>query len=205
MKRYVEIGSPCRAPYWSEKHFVVLPTFITHDSEYFNKIITQAIKSSQKPYLRRTANKKQWFNWSKTFWKSVIFAYLFIFSLSQISIISESKRPLSLINLPFTNAVWWGSIKERRNVLSLASNPFYITFSSRFNKEIGIQLQINLLSLFSFSNNLMMACFRMWHRVHKRLLNFIPEGITKLFCKTIVSRWLAVLKIFSRLKNFFFT
>ena len=62
MKRYVEIGSPCRAPSWSEKHFVVLPTFITHDSEYFNKIITQAIKSSQKPYLRRTANKKQWFN-----------------------------------------------------------------------------------------------------------------------------------------------
>ena len=70
--------------------------------------------------------------------------YPFIFSLLQISIISESKRPISLINLPFINPVWWESIKERRNFLSLASNRFYIIFSSRFNKEMGLQLQINL-------------------------------------------------------------
>ena len=144
IKQYVEIGSPCRAQLWSEKYFAVLPPFITYDSESFNKIFAQSIKSSPKPYLQRTANQKQWFNYSKTFWKSILIKYPFIFSLLQISIISESKRPISLINLPFINAVWWASIKEWRNFLSLASNPFYIIFSSRFNKEMGLQLQINL-------------------------------------------------------------
>ena len=32
IKSYAEIGSPCRAPLWSEKYFVVWPPFITHDS-----------------------------------------------------------------------------------------------------------------------------------------------------------------------------
>ena len=150
MKRYAEIGSFCPVPLWSEKYFVVWPPLITHDSTSFNKFFTQSIKYSPKSYLGRTANKKQWFNESKAFLKSKVVKYPRTLYLSQISIISETKWLLSLKNLPFTEAVWRGSIKEGRTFFSLAVKGFDIIFWLKLNKEIVFFLDLNISKFLDF-------------------------------------------------------
>ena len=111
-------------------------------------------------------------------------------------------------------AVSWVWIKEETTFLSFAAKFFDITLGSKFNKETGTHLQINVLFLLDFSNSLIMTyfsevlrCFHLltfWYGVHKWLISLIPEGIIKFFCIAITSRLIVVLKTLYRVKTFFF-
>ena len=111
-------------------------------------------------------------------------------------------------------AVSWVWIKEETTFLNFVAKFFDIIFGSKFNKETGNHLQINVLFLFDFSNSLIMTyfsevprCFHLltfWCGVHKWLLSLIPEGIIKFFCNAIASRLIVVLKTLYRVKTFFF-
>ena len=54
-------------------------------------------------------------------------------------------------NLSLTYAVWPGPIKNQRTFFNLATNVFDISFWLTLGSEIGLQLEINRLSLFGFS------------------------------------------------------
>ena len=51
-------------------------------------------------------------------------------------------------------------IKSGKTFFSFSERAFDIIFRSTFNKEMGLQFFMNLLSLSFFSTNLMIACLR---------------------------------------------
>ena len=59
MKRYTEIGSPWRAPFYKLIYWVVVLPFITHESCSFNIISTHVIKFL--PNFLKTELRKSWF------------------------------------------------------------------------------------------------------------------------------------------------
>ena len=85
-----------------------------------------------------------------------ILSYLIkIFVVSSTSYISLS---ISLIYLLLTYTVWLDAIRWGNISFNRVANAFEIIFRSAFNKDIGFQFLINLLSVF-FSINFIIACF----------------------------------------------
>ena len=58
INKYSETGSPCEAPFWSLKYFVVLPQLIMQDSWHSSSISTHVIKSFPYQDFLRQASKK---------------------------------------------------------------------------------------------------------------------------------------------------
>ena len=67
-----------------------------------------------------------------------------------ISITSVINLPLSPICLFLTYAVCCEEIKSGRSFLSFSEKAFDIIFKSTFNKEMGFQFCMNLVSLYFF-------------------------------------------------------
>ena len=56
MKRYAEIGLPCRVRLSSLKERVLFSSFKTYDSWFLSNVLIHFINSSPKPYCFRTVN-----------------------------------------------------------------------------------------------------------------------------------------------------
>ena len=102
MKRYAEIGSPCRVPPSSLKQWVIFPPFKINDSWSLSNVSIHFIKSSSKPYRFRTDIKKKLLAESNAFYMSILIKSLSIWSESVISRISKVNLPPSFMNLLFT-------------------------------------------------------------------------------------------------------
>ena len=72
---------------------------------------------------------------------------------------SESNPPPSLTNLLFMEALWFSLIKLGITFCNLFAKDFDINLLSTFDKEIGRQFLMNLLSLSFFSISFITACF----------------------------------------------
>ena len=77
---------------------------------------------------------------------------------SHILTISDINLPPSPINLFLIYAVCYVEIKLERTFFNLSERAFEIILVSTFNKEMGRQFLIYLLSRSSFSINLTIAC-----------------------------------------------
>ena len=55
---------------------------------------------------------------------------------------SEISLPLSLINLFFTDAVWFGEIRDGKTFFNVSANVLEINSESTLSKETGLQFSI---------------------------------------------------------------
>ena len=81
-----------------------------------------------------------------------------IFSLPQISMISDINLPLSLMHLFPTYAVWFGEIIDGKIGLSSAAKVLEFIFVSILSKEIGLQFFMYLLYLSFLPKSFITAC-----------------------------------------------
>ena len=93
--------------------------------------------------------KKEWLIESNAFSISTVINIPSISKELVISRTSDVSVPLSLIDLLLTYATFFKRL----------ASTFEISSISTFRSEIGRQFLINLLSLFFFSINFIMACF----------------------------------------------
>ena len=111
------------------------------------------IKLSAKPNFFKTHNKKSWSKESKAFLRFIVTKNPGIFSLPQISMMSDINLPLSLMHRFSTYAVSFEEIMDGKIGLSFAAKTFDNIFVSALSSQIGLQsLKIVRLGL-SFLKN----------------------------------------------------
>ena len=148
IKRYADIGSPWRAPFFNAKYWVANPPFIARDFWSFNYTFIHVIKLSGKRIFFKTLNKKPWSKDSKAFSRPIVIKTPGIFPLPQISMMHRFS----------TYAVWFEEITDGKIGLSFTAKVFDNIFVSALSSEIGLQFLINFLSRCFFSKNFITAC-----------------------------------------------
>ena len=150
MNTYAEIGPPWQAPRCKGKYRVVMPPFITQDSWLFSNASTQETRFLLKPNFFKTARTNLWSSESNAFSISIVTKNPPILLRSQTLTISDINLPSSPINLFLICAVCCVEIKLERTFFKLPERAFEIILVSTFNKEIGRQFLMYLLSLSFF-------------------------------------------------------
>ena len=126
--------------FFNVKYRVANPPFITQDCWLFYNIFINVIKLSPNPNFFKTHNKKLWSKESKAFSRSMVIKNPGIFSLPQISMVSDINLPLSLMHRFSTYAVWFKEIIDGKIGLSFAAKAFDKIFLLTLSSEVGIQL-----------------------------------------------------------------
>ena len=127
------------------KYCVGNPPFITQNCWSFNNIFMYFMKLTPKTKLFKTHNKKSRSKESKAFSRSIVTKNPGIFSLTQISLMSDTSPPLSLMHCFSTYAVWFEEIIDGKMGLSFAAKAFDNIFVSTLSSQIGPQFLRNRL------------------------------------------------------------
>ena len=135
-------------PRSSMKYFVVAPPLRTHDC--WDKIFTHETKFLLKSYFFKVETNRLWSDESNVFSMSIVTKKRSSFFILAVSVISDVNLLLSRICLFLAYAVCYEDIKSGRTFFSFSEGTFNIIFRFTFNKEIGLQFWMTLLSLSFF-------------------------------------------------------